>query len=180
MFDEPREYIYKTPDKLNEYINTLDPVFGKSFAENAKTFLGNRQKKELRHILDYTIVKHERYNLPEEEINSFNKVLQDRAKAILEDTLVLNFKNLVNDKKELLFEELDEGARETALQEIKHDLWDFYGIELDEQNMKEYMDCFTFIPTYDRAGTCVNIEYIQNEDVEDVIARMNDTLEYEL
>lgn len=37
------------------------------------------------------------------------------------------------------------------------------------------MDCFTFMPTYDRAGTCVNVEYIQNKDVEDVIARMNDT-----
>lgn len=28
------------------------------------------------------------------------------------------------------------------------------------------------MPTYDIAGTCVNVEYIQNENVED---RMNDT-----
>lgn len=37
------------------------------------------------------------------------------------------------------------------------------------------MDCFTFVPTYDRPGTCVNVGYIQNKDVEDVINRMNDT-----
>ena len=69
---------------------------------------------------------------------------------------------------------MDETAKEKALQEIKHDLRDFYGIELDAQNQKEYMDCFKFMPTYDRAGTCANVEYIQNKDVEDVIARMND------
>ena len=70
---------------------------------------------------------------------------------------------------------MDETAKEKALQEIKHDLWNFHGIELDEKNQKEYMDCFTFMPTYDRACTCVNVEYIQNKDLEDVIARMNDT-----
>lgn len=37
------------------------------------------------------------------------------------------------------------------------------------------MDCFIFMPTYDRVGTCVNVEYIQNKNVEDVITRMNDT-----
>lgn len=175
MFDEPREYIYQTPEKLKEYIKTLDPVFGRSFAENAKNFLGNRQKKELRHILDYTIKKHDKYNLSDIELNSFNKVLQDRAKAILDNSLDMNQEAFVNTKKELAFEELDETAIEKALQEIKHDLKDFYGIELDAQNQKEYMDCFTFMPTYDRAGTCVNVEYIQNKDVEDVITRMNDT-----
>lgn len=174
MFDEPREYIYQTPEKLKEYIKTLDPVFGRSFAENAKNFLQNRQKKGLRHILDYTIVKHDKYNLSEVELNSFNKVLQDRAKAILDNSLDMNQEAFVNVKKELAFEELDETAKEKALQEIKHDLRDFYGIELDAQNQKKYMDCFTFMPTYDRAGTCVNVEYIQNKDVEDVIARMND------
>ena len=180
MFDEPRQYIYESPGKLNEYIKTLDPVFGKSFAENAKTFLGNRQKKELRHIIDYKIEKHDRYNLPEAELNSFNKVLHDRAIAILENTLELNLNYLVNDKRELSFKELDGNAQEIALQEIKYDLWDLYGVELDEQNQNEYLDCFTFKPTYDRAGTCVNMEYIQNKDIEDVISRMNDTQEYEL
>ena len=180
MFDEPRQYIYESPEKLNEYIKTLDPVFGKSFAENAKTFLENRQKKELRHILDYRIEKHDRYNLPEAELNSFNKVLHDRAIAILENTLELNLNYLVNDKRELSFKELDGNAQEIALQEIKYDLWDLYGVELDEQNQNEYLDCFTFKPTYDRAGTCVNIEYIQNKNIEDVISRINDTQEYEL
>ena len=70
---------------------------------------------------------------------------------------------------------MDVAAKEKALQEIKYDLRQFYNIELDEQNQKKYMDCFTFMPTYDRACTCVNVEYIQNKDVEDVIARMNDT-----
>lgn len=65
--------------------------------------------------------------------------------------------------------------KKKALQEIKHDLRGFYGIELDEKNQKEYMDCFIFMPTYDRVGTCVNVEYIQNKNVEDVITRMNDT-----
>lgn len=51
---------------------------------------------------------------------------------------------------------------------------------IDEQNQNEYLDCFTFKPTYDRAGTCVNIKYIQNKDIEDVISRINDTQEYEL
>lgn len=171
MFDEPREYIYQTPKKLKEYINTLDPVFGKSFAENAKNFLGNRQKKELRHILDYMIKKHDKYNLSDIELNTFDEVLQDRAKAILDNSLDMNQEAFMNTKKELAFEELDDTAKEKALQEIKYDLWDFYGVQLDEQNQKKYMDCFTFIPTYDRAGTCVNIEYIQNEDV---IAKMND------
>ena len=159
---------------VKEYIKTLDPVFGRSFAESAKNFLQNRQKKELRHILDYTIVKHDKYNFSEVELNSFNKVLQDRAKAILDNSLDMNPKTFVNIKKELTFEELDVGASEKALQEIKYDLRQFYGIELDEKNQKEYMNCYTFIPTYDRAGTCVNVEYIQNKDVEDVIARMND------
>ena len=81
MFDEPRKYI-----------KTLDPFFGRSFAENTKNFLQNRQKKELRHILDYTIVKHNKYNLNDIELNSFNKVLQDRAKAILDNSLVMNQK----------------------------------------------------------------------------------------
>ena len=81
MFDEPRKYI-----------KTLDPFFGRSFAENAKNFLQNRQKKELRHILDYTIVKHDKYNLNDIELNSFNKVLQDRAKAILDNSLDMNQK----------------------------------------------------------------------------------------
>ena len=99
MFDEPREYIYQTPKKLKEYINTLDPVFGKSFAENAKNFLGNRQRKELRHILDYTIVKHDKYNLSEVELDSFNKALQDRARAILDNSLDMNQEAFVNTKK---------------------------------------------------------------------------------
>ena len=113
-------------------------------------------------------------------MNSFNQVLHDRAIAILENTLELNLNYLVNDKRELSFKELDGNAQEIALQEIKYDLWDLYGVELDEQNQNEYLDCFTFKPTYDRAGTCVNIEYIQNKDIEDVISRMNDTQEYEL
>lgn len=73
-------------------------------------------------------------NLPEAELNSFNKVLHDRAIAILENTLELNLNYLVNDKRELSFKELDGNAQEIALQEIKYDLWDLYGVELDEQN----------------------------------------------
>ena len=66
-------------------------------------------------------------------MNSFNQVLHDRAIAILENTLELNLNYLVNDKRELSFKELDGNAQEIALQEIKYDLWDLYGVELDEQ-----------------------------------------------
>ena len=66
----------------------------------------------------------------------------------------MNLNYLVNDKRELSFKELDGNAQKIALQEIKYDLWDLYGVELDEQNQNEYLDCFTFKPTYDRAGTC--------------------------
>ena len=165
MFDEPRESIYKTPENLKNYIKTLTPVFGRSFPENAKNFMGNRQKKELRKILEFSMPRHEIYNLCELELNTFSTVLQDRAKALLDNALILNEEMVMNDKKELTFEELSDEAKEKALQEVKLDLHDMYGIELDSQNQKDYTDCYTFIPTYDRAGTCVYIECIQNADI---------------
>lgn len=168
MFDEPREYIYNSPENLEKYINTLSPVFGKSFADNAKNFMGSRQKKELRRLLDFKITEHKRYNLPENELETFTQVLQDRSKSILENTLLMDHNLFVDSKQEFTFEELDSFSREMALKEIRQDLCNLYDIELDEQNQKDYTDCFTFIPTYDRTGTCVNIEYIQNKDIEEV------------
>lgn len=69
---------------LNEYANTLVPCVYDDFIGNAKKVLTNRHREGLRKLLEFKFKKNSRYNLPDKRLKLLEKMIQTRAKSLLE------------------------------------------------------------------------------------------------
>ena len=50
--------------------------------------MGERQKQELSRVLEFTLPKHDKYNMSDDKLNVLNHVLQNRAKTILDKNVL--------------------------------------------------------------------------------------------
>ena len=69
---------------LAEYANTLVPCVYDDFIGTAKKVLTNRHREGLRKLLEFKFKKNSRYNLPDKRLKLLEKMIQTRAKVLLE------------------------------------------------------------------------------------------------
>ena len=69
---------------LNEYANTLVPCVYDDFIGTAKKVLTQKHREGLRKLLEFKFKKNSRYNLPDKRLKLLEKMIQIRAKVILE------------------------------------------------------------------------------------------------
>lgn len=69
---------------LNEYASTLVPCVYDDFIGTAKKVLTNKHREGLRKLLEFKFKKNSRYNLPDKRLKMIEKMIQQRAKVLLE------------------------------------------------------------------------------------------------
>ena len=69
---------------LDKYSKTRYPAFGKSYEDVVKTFITDRQRAQLRKIINFHFKLHSRYNLPKNRLNIIEKHLQKRVRTLLD------------------------------------------------------------------------------------------------
>ena len=67
---------------LDAYAKTRTPVFGSSFAELAAAFMTDRQRKQLRKLIDFRFTRDRNYNLPAWRLKKLESFLQQRIRMI--------------------------------------------------------------------------------------------------
>lgn len=88
MFNKLKEDLYESTYTFEKHINTLYPTLWNSFEKNVELFMGERQKQELSRVLEFTLPKHDKYNMSDDKLNVLNHVLQNRAKTILDKNVL--------------------------------------------------------------------------------------------
>ena len=76
--DDLRSY-----DSLQAYTDTLMPCVYDDFIGTAKSVLTTEHRKVLRHLLDFKLKRHSRYNLPKERLTLIEKQIQQRARIFI-------------------------------------------------------------------------------------------------
>ena len=74
----------ESEETLNEYVNTLVPCVYDDFIGTAKKVLTNKHREGLRKLLEFKFKKNSRYNLPDKRLKMIDKMIQQRAKVLLE------------------------------------------------------------------------------------------------
>ena len=69
---------------LREYADTLVPCVYDDFIGTAKKVLTNEHREGLRKLLEFKFKKNSRYNLPDNRLKMLEKMIQTRAKVLLE------------------------------------------------------------------------------------------------
>ena len=69
---------------LNEYASTLVPCVYDDFIGTAKKVLTQKHREGLRKLLEFKFKKNSRYNLPDKRLKMLEKMIQTRAKSLLE------------------------------------------------------------------------------------------------
>ena len=68
---------------LNEYASTLVPCMYDDFIGTAKKVLTQKHREGLRKLLEFKFKKNSRYNLPDKRLKMLEKMIQARAKKLL-------------------------------------------------------------------------------------------------
>ena len=76
---------------LDAYAKTRTPVFGSSFTELATAFMTNRQRKQLRKLIDFRFTRDRNYNLPAWRLKKLEAFLQRRLKSLNGWNKIKNF-----------------------------------------------------------------------------------------
>ena len=71
-------------DGMQEYADTLLPCVYDDFFEMAKKVMTEEHRAALRHLLTFRFKRHSRYNLPAERLKLIEKMIQSRARKLLE------------------------------------------------------------------------------------------------
>ncbi len=71
-------------ESLEEYADTMFPCVYDDFMGAAKQVLTQKHREGLRRLLGYKLKKHPRYNLPPQRLKVIEKVVQNRARVLLE------------------------------------------------------------------------------------------------
>lgn len=74
----------ESEEALKEYANTLVPCVYDDFIGTAKKVLTNRHREGLRKLFEFKFKKNSRYNLPDKRLKMLVKMIQTRAKSLLE------------------------------------------------------------------------------------------------
>ena len=72
-------------DKLVQYADTLLPCVYDDFIIEARKVLTREHRAKLRGLLDFRFKRHPRYNLPKKRLEYLEKLIQARAKKLLEN-----------------------------------------------------------------------------------------------
>ena len=70
---------------LEEYISTLMPCVYDDFIAAAKREMTAENREQLRHLLTFSVRKHSRYNLTNDQLDKLNKQIRKRAQILLND-----------------------------------------------------------------------------------------------
>jgi len=68
---------------LDAYAKTRTPYFGSTFAELAAAFMTDRQRKQLRKLIDFQFTRDRNYNLPAKRLKALDTFLQWRPNALM-------------------------------------------------------------------------------------------------
>ena len=71
-------------EALKEYADTLVPCVYDDFIGTAKKVLTNKHREGLRKLLEFEFKKNSRYNLPDKRLKMLEKMIQQRAKVLLD------------------------------------------------------------------------------------------------
>ena len=74
---------FQSPESLQEYADTLMPYVYDDFIGTAKSVMTERNRKQVRHLLDFRFKRHSRYNLPKEQLMLIEKQIHRRANLLL-------------------------------------------------------------------------------------------------
>ena len=69
---------------MNAYADTLMPCVYDDFFETARKVMTDQHRAALRHLLTFRFKRHSRYNLPPERLKLIEKMVQSRARKLLE------------------------------------------------------------------------------------------------
>ena len=70
---------------LDAYAKTRTPVFGSSFRALAAAFMTDRQRKQLRKLIDFRFTRDRNYNLPAKRLKALDAFLQRRINVLMKD-----------------------------------------------------------------------------------------------
>ena len=74
---------FQSPESLQEYADTLMPCVYDDFIGTAKSVMTERNRKQVRHLLDFRFKRHSRYNLPKEQLMLIEEQIHRRANLLL-------------------------------------------------------------------------------------------------
>ena len=72
-----------SPEKLQEYAETLQPRAYDGYVETAHTMMNDRNREQLRHLLTFRFKRHAYYNLPGEWLRLIEGQIQKRSHILL-------------------------------------------------------------------------------------------------
>lgn len=84
LFNFAGQDAWESDEALENYIETLLPSVYDDFIGTAKAWMTPKHHQQLRHLLQFRIKKHSRYNLPEKRLHMIEAQIQKRAKILLE------------------------------------------------------------------------------------------------
>lgn len=74
---------FQSPESLQEYADTLMPCVYDDFIGTAKSVMTDRNRKQVRHLLDFRFKRHSRYNLSKEQLMLIEEQIHRRANLLL-------------------------------------------------------------------------------------------------
>ena len=76
------EYM-SSPEKLQEYTDTLQPRAYEDYVETARSMMNDRNREQLRHLLTFRFKRHAHYNLPGEWLRQIEKKVQNTSGLLI-------------------------------------------------------------------------------------------------
>lgn len=76
---------FSSEETLKAYADTLLPCVYDDYVGTAKQVLTFAHKEGLRHLLNFRLKKHSRYNLPNDRLKLIEKMIQQRARELLSE-----------------------------------------------------------------------------------------------
>ena len=74
---------FQSPESLKVYADTLMPCVYDDFIGTAKSVMTDRNRKQVRHLLDFRFKRHSRYNLSKEQLMLIEEQIHRRANLLL-------------------------------------------------------------------------------------------------
>jgi hypothetical protein len=68
---------------IGEYAKTRTNPYGVSYDTICREIMGDRQRRSLRRLMDFTFTRHPTLNLPEERLSAIENQIRTRARELL-------------------------------------------------------------------------------------------------
>lgn len=73
-----------SPEELRAYADTLRPCAYDSFTDTARQYMTDRNRAQLRSLLEFRFKKHARYNYPADVLRNIETIIRERAAELLQ------------------------------------------------------------------------------------------------